>query len=118
MTKYKKGKIVKGSITGIEKYGIFVNLDNYYSGLIHISEISKGFVRNINDYVEIGETIYAKVIDVDEAENHVKLSIKDINYRIKDAKCDVSSIKEVGSGFAGLEENRKIWIEQKMKELA
>ena len=40
MAQYKVGKIVKGNITGIEKYGIFVNLDNFYSGLIHISEMS------------------------------------------------------------------------------
>lgn len=40
MSDYKVGKIVKGTITGIQKYGIFVDLDNYYSGLIHISEIS------------------------------------------------------------------------------
>lgn len=118
MTKYKKGKIVKGSITGIEKYGIFVNLDNYYSGLIHISEISKGFVKDVRDYVEVGETIYAKVIDVDEAENHVKLSIKDINYRTQESKKVVSSIKEVGTGFALLEENREVWIQEKLKELA
>ncbi len=118
MTKYKKGKIVKGSITGIEKYGIFVNLDNYYSGLIHISEISKGFVKDINDYVEIGETIYAKVLDVDENENHIKLSIKDINYKIKNSKCETSSIKEVGTGFEKLDENREIWIKEKLKELA
>jgi general stress protein 13 len=118
VTKYKKDKVVKGSITGIEKYGIFVNLDNYYSGLIHISEISNGFVKDIKDYVEVGETIYAKVIDVDEDENHVKLSIKDIDYRIKDAKRDISSIKEVGTGFTILEQNREVWIKEKLKELA
>ena len=105
MTKYKKGKIVKGSITGIEKYGIFVNLDNYYSGLIHISEISKGYVKDVRDYVEVGDTIYAKVIDIDEVENHVKLSIKDINYRTNESKKVVSSIKEVGTGFMLLQEN-------------
>jgi predicted RNA-binding protein with RPS1 domain len=118
VTEYKKGKIVKGSITGIEKYGIFVNLDNYYSGLIHISEISNGFVKNIRDYVDIGETIYAKVIDVDETENHVKLSIKGIDYRIRNSSKKVSSIKEVGTGFVALEENREVWIREKLKELA
>ena len=41
----------------------FVNLDNYYTGLIHISEISEKFVSNINDYVTIGETIRVKIID-------------------------------------------------------
>ena len=49
MLKYEKGKIVTGHVTGIEKYGIFVNLDEFYSGLIHISEISDGFVKDIND---------------------------------------------------------------------
>ena len=44
MNQYKKGEIVTGCVTGIEKYGIFVSLDEYYSGLIHISEISDFFV--------------------------------------------------------------------------
>ena len=46
MNQYKKGEIVTGCVTGIEKYGIFVSLDDYYSGLIHISEISDFFVKN------------------------------------------------------------------------
>mgnify|MGYP003470701933 CR=1 FL=1 len=82
MTDYKKGNIVTGCITGIEKYGAFVSLDEYYKGLIHISEISKNYVKNINDYVKIGDTIRAKVIDVDNDSFHVKLSIKDLNYDI------------------------------------
>ena len=49
MTKYKVGSTVTGNVTGIEKYGAFVSLDDYYSGLIHISEISDGFVKDIND---------------------------------------------------------------------
>ena len=66
MAHYKVGKIVKGNITGVEDYGIFVSLDNFYSGLIHISEISDSFVRNVADYVSIGETIRVKIIDIDD----------------------------------------------------
>ena len=44
MSKYKKGRVVSGVVTGIEKYGVFIGLDEFYSGLIHISEISHGFV--------------------------------------------------------------------------
>ena len=82
MSKYKTGEIVFGCVTGIEKYGIFVNLDEYYSGLIHISEVSSAFVRNIHDYVKIGETINAKVMEENSKTHHVKLSIKNIDYRI------------------------------------
>ncbi len=116
MTEYKKGKIVKGNITGIEKYGIFVSLDNYYSGLIHISEISKDFVKNVNDYGVVGETIYAKIIDIDDESNHLKLSIKDIDYKGEN-KSKRRKIKEVGTGFKKLEENLNKWIEEKIEEI-
>ena len=77
MNQYKKGQIVKGCVTGIENYGIFVSLDDYYSGLIHISEISDFFVKNPADYVHIGETIRARVVDDSALDSfHVRLSIK------------------------------------------
>lgn len=111
--KYRIGNIVKGCVTGIEKYGIFVSLDSYYSGLIHISEISESFVRNINDYVEIGETINVKILDVNSDDYHVKLSIKNIDYRINKKK--EMKIVEVGEGFGILREKLPMWIEKKEK---
>ena len=113
MSEYKKGTIVTGNVTGIENYGVFVSLDDYYSGLIHISEISDDFVKNVNDYVKMGETIKAKVIDVDNDEYHVKLSIKNIDYKINHIK--KSPIKEVGSGFGILKDNLDNWIKMKKK---
>lgn len=113
--KYEKGNIVTGCVTGIEKYGIFVSLDNYYSGLIHISEISESFVRNINDYVNIGETINVKILDVNDNDFHLKLSIKDIDYRIN--KKRRTNIVEVGSGFGVLRDRLDDWISVKEKEI-
>ncbi len=109
MGKYKVNDIVEGLVTGITEYGIFVSLDEYYSGLIHISEISDNFVRDINNFVKIGETIKVKIIDVDDNECHVKLSIKNINYRINKKKRTL--IEETGSGFQILEDNLPKWIE-------
>ena len=40
MSKFRKGNIIKATVTGIESYGVFVSSDEYYTGLIHISEIS------------------------------------------------------------------------------
>jgi len=116
MGQYKVGKIVKGNITGVEKYGIFVSLDNFYSGLIHISEMSNDFVRDTNYFGEVGETIFVKVLEVDEATNHVKLSIKDIDYRIN-KKRRRSKIKETGSGFLPLYNSLDDWIDEKIKEM-
>ena len=116
MSEYKVGKIVKGNITGVEKYGIFVSLDNFYSGLIHISEVSNDFVRDINIYGEVGETIYVKILEVDNDTNHVKLSIKDIDYRIV-KRYNKSRIKEVGTGFLPLKSHLDCWIDEKIKEM-
>jgi predicted RNA-binding protein with RPS1 domain len=108
MTKYKQDDIVEGLVTGITEYGIFVSLDEYYSGLIHISEISDNYVRDINNFVKVGETIKVKILEVDDNECHVKLSIKNINYRINKRKR--SLIEETGSGFKILEDNLDNWI--------
>ena len=115
MSKYEKGKIITGCVTGIESYGIFVTLDEYYSGLIHISEISTNFVRNINDYVNIGETIKAKVVDTDDENYHIKLSIKDIDYRINNQK--KTKIVETNEGFMPLKNNMERWINSKLIEI-
>lgn len=112
MEKYKKDEIVEGMVTGIEDYGIFVSLDEYYSGLIHISEISDGFVKDINKYVNIGETIKMRVLDSDDETFHVKLSIKDLDYRTNGMK---TKIVETGTGFKKLQESLVDWIEEKKK---
>jgi len=115
MSQYQVGDIVTVRVTGIEKYGIFVGLDEYYSGLIHISEISEGFVRNINDYVTLGETISAKVLEVEEDELHVKLSIKGLDYRINRKR--KMKIMETESGFSTLEVCLDRWISEKLAEM-
>ena len=114
MLKYEKGKIVTGQVTGIEKYGIFISLDEFYSGLIHISEISDGFVKNINDYVKVGETIKAKIVEIDEDNYHIKLSIKNMNYKIKHRKNE--PLEETKMGFMPLQKKLNSWINKKLEE--
>ncbi len=115
MSKYQKNEVVECVVTGIEDYGIFVGLDEYYSGLIHISEITDGFVSNINYFVKIGETIKARVLESDDETCHVKLSIKNLNYRIKRSRR--TKIKEVGTGFQILSDNLPGWIEERISDL-
>lgn len=115
MNKYSIGSVVTGKVTGIENYGIFLSLDEGVTGLIHISEISNSFVRNINDYAEIDEVIKAKVIDVDQGGRHLKLSVKNFDYR--DSTKYSHKIKETKSGFSGLNKSLNDWIEDKFAEI-
>ncbi|HOP65451.1 MAG TPA: S1 RNA-binding domain-containing protein [Bacilli bacterium] len=107
---YKIGDIIKGTVTGVEKYGIFVKIDKKYNGLIHISEVSDYYVKDINDYVKAGDIIECKILDIDNENMQMKLSIKTVDSKNK--------AKETGEGFKPLKEKLKIWIEEKTKELS
>ena len=61
MNKYKKGDVVKVRITAIEKYGAFAMIDEEYSGLIHISEITKKYVRDITDFIDDSKFSWIKI---------------------------------------------------------
>lgn len=114
MKKYKRGEIVTGYVTGIEKYGIFVNIDDKYTGLIHISEITNTYVRNIYDYAKVGQNIKAKVIE-EQKNNQIKLSIKDLNYSVNSTK--VTKINETKKGFSTLALMLNQWIDEKNREM-
>ena len=114
MEKVKKNDIIKATVTGAQKYGAFVNTEDY-EGLIHISEISYGYVKNVNDFLKVGDDIFAEVVEVDDDDNHLKLSIKDIDYKKDGAR--LKRMAETKSGFEPLKENLEIWINQKIKEI-
>jgi small subunit ribosomal protein S1 len=69
------GDVVKGIVTGVVDFGVFVNVDGI-EGLVHISEISWERVSNPADYVKVGDTIDAKIIAIDK--DRLSLSIKQL----------------------------------------
>ncbi len=115
MNKYTVNEVIVGCVTGIEKYGIFLSFDEYYTGLIHISEISSDYVKNIADYVHLGETIRVKVLEVDDQNNQLKLSIKDIEY--KKMKVNRYKIIETSTGFEDLQRQLPLWVSQKESDI-
>jgi len=70
------GDIVKGVVTGVVDFGVFVNVEGI-EGLVHISEISWERVSNPADYVKVGETIDTKIIAIDK--DRLSLSIKQLS---------------------------------------
>ena len=110
---YKLDEIIKCEVTGVNSYGIFVKCDSEYNGLIHISEISDGFVKDVNTYVQVGDIISCRIIEIDEESKHLKLSIKHIDYK-KDGKA--TGIIESRRGFKPLKERLPIWTAEKIEE--
>lgn len=114
MEKVKKSDIIKATVTGVQKYGAFVNAEDY-EGLIHISEISYGYVKNVNDYLKVGDNIFVEVVEVPDDDNHLKLSIKDIDYKKDGTR--LKRMAETKNGFKPLKDNLEIWINEKIKEI-
>ncbi len=71
----EQGNIVEGKVTGILKFGAFVDLGNGKSGMVHISEISNSFVNDINDFLKIGDSVKVKILSIAE-DGKIALSIK------------------------------------------
>ncbi len=111
---YSNGDIIQVTVTSIENYGIFVKVDEKYNGLIHISEMSEKFVTNVRNFAFPGETIFAKVIEIDNTLHHMKLSIKSIDYRLTSQK---GRLMESPNGFTKLKEILPVWIDTKLKEI-
>jgi len=112
MTKYKKGNVVKGIVTGIESYGIFVSFDEYYTGLIHISEISNKFVKDPSDIVSIGDEIEVEIIGVDDEQCHLNLSLKKFELKNKRRR---KKIEETNNGFNTLASLLPKWINDQLE---
>jgi len=115
---YKAGEKLTGKVTGIQPYGAFVSLDDQTQGLVHISEITYGFVKDINEFLSIGDEVEVKVLEVIEKDDKISLSIRallekperrderpreTLQERIK---------KHDAEGFNSLEEKLEDWIEK------
>jgi predicted RNA-binding protein with RPS1 domain len=72
----KKGMNVKGQVVRLEKFGAFIEIGAERPGLIHISEMAHGYVRQPSDVVKEGDEIEAQVIDVNRKKKQIKLSLK------------------------------------------
>jgi translation initiation factor 2 subunit 1 len=76
-----EGDIVFCTVTNVQYNSVFVKLDEYErkSGMIHISEISPGRIRNIRDYVKEGKVIICKVLRINKERGHIDLSLRRVN---------------------------------------
>ena len=69
------GEIVEGKVTGITNFGVFVDLGENQTGMVHISEVAQTYVNDIREFVKEGDVVKMKVLNVGE-EGKVSLSIK------------------------------------------
>lgn len=69
------GNIIEGTVTGITKFGAFVELPGGVTGLVHISEVADAYVKDVKDYLKESDKVTVKVVNIDE-KGKIGLSIK------------------------------------------
>ncbi|MGN0490217.1 S1 RNA-binding domain-containing protein [Ruminococcus sp.] len=68
------GMILEGKVSGITKFGAFVDLPDSKTGMVHISEVAPTFINEISDYVKVGQTVKVKVLALNDGK--ISLSMK------------------------------------------
>lgn len=84
--KYQIGQVVKGTISKIMPFGVFVELDKDIQGLAHLVELSHDTVKQAEDVVKVGTEYEFKVISIEPAEHRLGLSIKQMTEAPKKAE--------------------------------
>ncbi|MGJ7920083.1 S1 domain-containing post-transcriptional regulator GSP13 [Neobacillus sp. LXY-4] len=125
------GSIISGKVTGIQPYGAFVALDENTQGLVHISEVTHGYVKNINDHIKVGDQVNVKVLSIDKESGKIGLSLRattdapepqeEAGKPKKQKKRPVQVIPfpsegELTQGFNTLKEKLQEWIDQSQRE--
>ena len=91
------GQKIEGKVTGITNFGAFIALPDNKSGLVHISEVADGFVKDIKDFLTVGDTVVVKVLKL-TPDGKINLSIRQANETqnkpVASAKPDRSKFQE------------------------
>lgn len=116
---YKPGMIVYGKITGIQAYGAFVSFAGDVKGLIHISELSERYVRDVKHFVSIGDYVFVKVIDVDIEHRQLRLSLKALDHTLRKARRHVvfDGMPKHKKGFSSLQDRLPIWVKESKEKI-
>jgi small subunit ribosomal protein S1 len=91
--RYQPGQLIKGKITKITNFGVFVGLEDGLEGLLHISELSDEKIENPEDLVTVGEDVEVKVLRVDTDERKIGLSKRRVGWS---AEQEAAAAKEEG----------------------
>ncbi len=102
--KYQSGQIVKGKVTKITNFGVFVGLEDGLEGLLHISELADHKIENPEEVVKVGEELEVKVLRVDSEERKIGLSRKRVEWsedQEQEANAAVAKVERASSDLKG-----------------
>ncbi|WP_442595832.1 S1 domain-containing post-transcriptional regulator GSP13 [Neobacillus sp. D3-1R] len=125
--KIEVGSVVTGKVTGLQPYGAFIALDETNQGLVHISEITHGFVKDIHNHLKVGDEVKVKVLSVDEEAGKIGLSIRateeppvnpieKVKKQPRKRPVPIKTESEMEQGFNTLKDKLQEWIDQSQSD--
>jgi len=98
---YMPGQIVKGKVTKITNFGVFVELEEDLEGLLHVSELADHKVENPQDVVQPGQELEVKILRVDTEERKIGLSLKRAQWAAEEGQAEPEPIVRRRGGLEG-----------------
>jgi S1 RNA binding domain protein len=119
MSELKEGAIVTGEVISTKPFGAFVKLESGETGLVHISQISTKYVEKVEDEVQVGASVKAKVLSID-ANGKISLSIKALSEDRPPRERKGGDRRGGGrrSGPADFEDMMKKWLKSSEERLS
>ena len=112
----KVGDILEGTVVRVYPNYAIMLFESGSTGLLHISEITDGYIRNFTSYVAVGNIYRVKVIEIDEEKQSMKVSVKQLTPEERKQATTHGEIPEEEISFKALEERLEGWIKEENKE--
>ena len=112
--KYEVGQLIVGRVEAVKPYALFLVFEDDVKGLLHISEISDSYIRDIEKFGTVGDEMRVKVLSIDEHNGFMRVSMKQVpeEERYSTHTNDKRHIPEVdNASFQDLEEHLPGWIQ-------
>jgi small subunit ribosomal protein S1 len=113
----KPDMLVKGKITRLETYGVFVEIGAERPGLVHVSEISHDYVKNPSEVLKEGDEVEAKILDIDRRKKQIRLSIKAAQPKPEEIMVEVNKAEAPKSRGKKGKQKEEIVEQPEVKEL-
>ena len=118
--KYELNQLVIGKVISVKPYAIFLAFDDGVEGLLHISEISNNYIRDIEKFGVVGDEIKVKILSIDKNNGFLRVSLKQVppEEAFTTHKNEARSIPVLADdAFKPLEDRLPKWIENTLNEI-
>jgi general stress protein 13 len=114
---YEVGSIITGKIDALSTFGAFVLLEDNSRGMVHISEVKKGFIKDIKDILKVGDEIEVKVLKFNKERGKYDLSMKQATKEIEKVEKQTGppDFEHKMNLFMKKSEDRQVDIRRRMK---